>query len=104
MKKVLLSLTSLLFIFNVSSISADEIENMDNSEIEVNNVVENEINNDTVVNNEDVNETVIANDESKTYVASVNGVNYETLDEAINAANDNDTVILLSNATTRVLS
>lgn len=101
MKKVLLSLTSLLFIFNVSSISADEIENMNNSEVEVNNVVENEINNDTEVNDEVVNEIAIANEESKTYVASVNGVNYETLDEAINAANDNDTVILLSNATTK---
>ena len=98
MKKVLLSLTSLLFVFNVSSINADEIENMDNSEIEVKDVVENEVSNDTVINNEDVNETVIANDESKTYVASVNGVNYETLDEAINAAGDNGTIELLNDA------
>ena len=93
MKKVLLSLTSLLFIFNISFVNAEEIEVLNNEDNESTEVLESN-DNEVIENNE--NEVT----DVKTYVALVDGVNYETLDEAINAAKDNDTIKLLSNATT----
>ena len=95
MKKVLLSLTSLLFIFNVSFVNAEEIEVLNNEDNESTEVLEsndNEVieNDEAILNNE--NEVT----DVKTYVAELNGVNYETLDEAISIAKDSDTITLLS--------
>lgn len=94
MKKVLLSLTSLLFVFNISFVNAEEIEVLNNEDNESTEVLESN-NNEVIENNEEEVTDV------KTYVAVVDGVNYETLDEAISAAKDNDTITLLSNATTK---
>lgn len=100
MKKVLLSLISLLFIFNISFVNAEEIEVLNNEDNETTEVLES--NNDEAIEND---ETILKNENKvasvKTYVAELNGVNYETLDEAISAAKDNDTITLLSNATTK---
>lgn len=100
MKKVLLSLISLLFIFNISFVNAEEIEVINNEDNEATEVLES--NNDEAIEND---ETILKNKKEvagvKTYVAELNGVNYETLDEAISAAKDNDTITLLSNATTK---
>lgn len=57
MKKVLLSLISLLFIFNISFVNAEEIKvlnNEDNESTEVLKSNENEVieNNETILNNE----------------------------------------------------
>lgn len=99
MKKVLLSLISLLFIFNISFVNAEEIEVINNEDNEATEVLES--NNDEAIEND---ETILKNKNEvagvKTYVAELNGVNYETLDEAISAAKDNDTITLLSNANT----
>ena len=97
LKKVLLSLTSLLFVYNIFFVNAEEIEVLNNESTEVLESNENEVieNNETILNNE--NEVT----DIKTYVALVDCVNYETLDEAISAAKDNDTITLLSNATTK---
>ena len=103
MKKVLLSLSTLLLVFNISNVSAEEIIDIDNNQIEVENTVETISEENDIINeeNEIIEEVITTNsDETKVFVASVNGVNYETLDEAISAAKDNDTIILLSNATT----
>lgn len=100
MKKVLLSLISLLFIFSISFVNAEEIEVLNNEDNEATEVLES--NNDEAIEND---ETILKNENEvvsvKTYVAELNGVNYETLDEAISAAKDNDTITLLSNATTK---
>ena len=100
MKKVLLSLISLSFIFNISFVNAEEIEVLNNEDNEATEVLES--NNDEAIEND---ETILKNENEvvsvKTYVAELNGVNYETLDEAISAAKDNDTITLLSNATTK---
>ena len=58
-----------------------------------------------VENNESANTeeiVLLANDEVKTYVAKIGDVNYETLDEAIIAANETDEIFLLSDATITV--
>lgn len=91
MKKVMLSLVAFA-LFN--TINAEEIENinevLDNKEV-------------TTIVEESTNDVVLAksNDEVKTYVAEINGVKYETLDEAIRKSSDNDTIVLLDNATTK---
>lgn len=100
MKKVLLSLISLSFIFNISFVNAEEIEVLNNEDNEATEVLES--NNDEAIENDEIilkNENEVVS--VKTYVAELNGVNYETLDEAISAAKDNDTITLLSNATTK---
>lgn len=94
MKKVLLSLTSLLFVFNISFVNAEEIEVINNEDNESTEVL---VSNDNKAIENSENEVT----DVKTYVAVVDGVNYETLDEAISAAKDNDTITLLSNATTK---
>ena len=92
--------TSLSFIFNISFVNAEEIEVLNNEDNEATEVLES--NNDEAIEND---ETILKNENEvvsvKTYVAELNGVNYETLDEAISAAKDNDTITLLSNATTK---
>lgn len=79
MKKVLLSLISLLFIFNISFVNAEEIEVLNNEDNEATEVLES--NNDEAIKND---ETILKNENEvagvKTYVAELNGVKYETLD------------------------
>lgn len=93
MKKVLLSIVASTLFFN--TIFAEEIEVLENNE-EATTIVE-DINND-----ESTNETVLAsNEDIKTYVAQIGDTKYETLDEAIRKSSDNDTIVLLDNATTK---
>lgn len=100
MKKVLLSIVAFTLIFN--TISAEETEVLEVNE-EATTIVEESINNETeVVNNETTKEIILASGEDvKTYVAQIGETKYETLDEAILAASNNDTIVLLANATTK---
>lgn len=103
MKKVLLSIVAFTLIFN--TISAEETEVLEVNE-EATTIVEESINNETeVVNNETTKEIILASGEDvKTYVAQIGETKYETLDEAILAASNNDTIVLLDNATTKGLN
>lgn len=103
MKKVLLSIVAFTLIFN--TISAEESEVLEVNE-EATTIVEESINNETeVVNNETTKEIILASGEDvKTYVAQIGETKYETLDEAILAASNNDTIVLLDNATTKGLN
>ena len=100
MKKVLLSMVALTLIFN--TVSAEESEVLEVNE-EATTIVEESINNEVeVVNNETTKEIILASGEDiKTYVAQIGETKYETLDEAILAASNNDTIVLLANATTK---
>ena len=100
MKKVLLSMVALTLIFN--TVSAEESEVLEVNE-EATTIVEESINNETeVVNNETTKEIILRSGEDvKTYVAQIGETKYETLDEAILAASNNDTIVLLANATTK---
>ena len=100
MKKVLLSMVALTLIFN--TVSAEESEVLEVNE-EATTTVEESINNEVeVVNNETTKEIILASGEDiKTYVAQIGETKYETLDEAILAASNNDTIVLLANATTK---
>lgn len=101
MKKVLLSLVAFLMIFN--TISAEELEVLENNE-DVTQEVEETINNEKeIVNNESTKETVFTSspEDVKTYVAQIKDVKYETFDEAISAAQDNDTITLLDDTTSK---
>ena len=96
MKKVLLSIVASTLLFN--TIFAEEIEVLENNE-EATAIVE-DINND-----ESTNETVLAsNEDVKTYVAQIGDTKYETLDEALNAAQNNDTITLLDDTTSKGIS
>ena len=103
MKKVLLSIVAFTLIFN--TISAEETEVLEVNE-EATTIVEESINNETeVVNNETTKEIILASGEDvKTYVAQIGETKYETIDEAILAASNNDTIVLLDNATTKGLN
>lgn len=103
MKKVLLSIVAFTLIFN--TIFAEETEVLEVNE-EATTIVEESINNETeVVNNETTKEIILASGEDvKTYVAQIGETKYETLDEAILAASNNDTIVLLDNATTKGLN
>ena len=103
MKKVLLSIVAFTLIFN--TISAEETEVLEVNE-EATTIVEESINNETeVVNNETTKEIILASgEEVKTYVDQIGETKYETLDEAILAASNNDTIVLLDNATTKGLN
>lgn len=103
MKKVLLSTVAFTLIFN--TISAEETEVLEVNE-EATTIVEESINNETeVVNNETTKEIILASGEDvKTYVAQIGETKYETLDEAVTAAVDGDTIKLLDNATTKGLN
>lgn len=103
MKKVLLSIVAFTLIFN--TISAEETEVLEVNE-EATTIVEESINNETeVVNNETTKEIILASGEDvKTYVAQIGETKYETLDEAVTAAVDGDTIKLLDNATTKGLN
>ena len=103
MKKVLLSMVALTLIFN--TVSAEESEVLEVNE-EATTIVEESINNEVeVVNNETTKEIILASGEDiKTYVAQIGETKYETLDEAILAASNNDTIVLLDNATTKGLN
>lgn len=100
MKKVLLSMVALTLIFN--TVSAEESEVLEVNE-EATTIVEESINNEVeVVNNETTKEIILSSGEDiKTYVAQIGETKYETLDEAILAASNNDTIVLLANATTK---
>lgn len=100
MKKVLLSIVAFTLIFN--TVSAEESEVLEVNE-EATTIVEESINNEVeVVNNETTKEIILTSGEDvKTYVAQIGETKYETLDEAILAASNNDTIVLLANATTK---
>lgn len=80
MKKVILSLVASTLLFN--TIYAEEIKSTE--EVTQNEMV-------LTSSPEDV----------KTYVAQIKDVKYETFDEAIRKSSDNDTIVLLDNATTK---
>ena len=87
---------------------SENIKNVEETEVlevneEATTIVEESINNETeVVNNETTKEIILASGEDvKTYVAQIGETKYETLDEAILAASNNDTIVLLANATTK---
>ena len=90
MKKVLLSLVASTLLFN--TIYAEELE------------VQQEIEEATIVVEEttETEVSVQANEDTKSYVAKIGEVNYETLDEAIKNASNSDTIELLDNATLTV--
>lgn len=100
MKKVLLSIVASTLFFN--TIYAEELEVLENNE-DVTQEVEETINNEKeIVNNESTKETVLASSEEvKTYVAQIGSTKYETLDEAINAAKNGDTISLLEDTTSK---
>ena len=80
MKKVILSLVASTLLFN--TIYAEEIKSTE--EVTQNEMV-------LTSSPEDV----------KTYVAQIKDVKYETFDEAISAAQDNDTITLLDDTTSK---
>ena len=98
MKKFLTVLLSSAFFLN--TLSAEETTTLEN-----NNEVENKV---VAEENTQVDETTTKNkdttneeQEVKNYVAQINDTKYETFDEAVAASKDSDTIILLSDATTK---
>lgn len=95
MKKFLTVLLSSTFLLN--TLNAEEMPVLENDN-EVKAVVEENTQVDeTTTQNED---TTNEEQEVKNYVAQINDTKYETFDEAYAASKNNDTIILLSNATT----
>lgn len=92
MKKVLLSLVASTLLFN--TIFAEELEVLENNE-KATKIVEEKNNNETE-ETEVTNETILATpEEVKTYVAQIGDTKYETLDEAVNIAQDGEEIKLL---------
>ncbi len=105
MKKVLLSIVASTLIFN--TVSAEELEVLENTEATT--IVEETINNKEtieVINNEPTEEIVLTSspEDVKTYVAQIGDTKYETFDEALNAAQNNDTITLLDDTTSKGIS
>lgn len=95
MKKFLTVLLSSTFLLN--TLNAEEMPVLENDN-EVKAVVEENTQVDeTTTQNED---TTNEEQEVKNYVAQINDTKYETFDEAYAASKNDDTIILLSNATT----
>lgn len=95
MKKFLTVLLSSTFLLN--TLNAEEMPVLENDN-EVKAVVEENTQADeTTTQNED---TTNEEQEVKNYVAQINDTKYETFDEAYAASKNDDTIILLSNATT----
>lgn len=95
MKKFLTVLLSSTFLLN--TLNAEEMPVLENDN-EVKAVVEENTQVDeTTTKNED---TTNEEQEVKNYVAQINDTKYETFDEAYAASKNDDTIILLSNATT----
>ena len=95
MKKFLTVLLSSTFLLN--TLNAEEMPVLENDN-EVKTVVEENTQVDeTTTQNED---TTNEEQEVKNYVAQINDTKYETFDEAYAASKNDDTIILLSNATT----
>lgn len=119
MKKLITVLLSSILLINI--VNAEELDNTitttsnnntniineevlstpnDNQEETTNLTLDNKDTNVATIDKTNITESKNLKGNVKTYIASINGVNYETLDEAINIANNNDTIILLNNATT----
>lgn len=95
MKKFLTVLLSSTFLLN--TLNAEEMPVLENDN-EVKAVVEENTQvDDTTTQNEN---TANEEQEVKNYVAQINDTKYETFDEAYAASKNDDTIILLSNATT----
>ena len=84
MKKVLLSLVAFMMMFN--TISAEELEILnDNNEATT-----------TVEESTETEVSIQANEDTKSYVAKIGDVNYETLDEAVESVKEGEEIVLLA--------
>ncbi len=95
MKKFLTVLLSSTFLLN--TLNAEEMPVLENDN-EVKTVVEENTQTDETTTQ--IENTPNEEQEVKNYVAQINETKYETFDEALAASKNNDTIILLSNATT----
>jgi len=95
MKKFLTVLLSSTFLLN--TLNAEEMPVLENDN-EVKTVVEENTQTDETTTQ--IENTPNEEQEVKNYVAQINDTKYETFDEALAASKNDDTIILLSNATT----
>ena len=95
MKKFLTVLLSSTFLLN--TLNAEEMPVLENDS-EVKTVVEENTQTDETTTQ--IENTPNEEQEVKNYVAQINDTKYETFDEALAASKNDDTIILLSNATT----
>ena len=95
MKKFLTVLLSSTFLLN--TLNAEEMPVLENDN-EVKTVVEENTQTDETTTQ--IENTPNEEQEVKNYVAQINETKYETFDEALAASKNDDTIILLSNATT----
>ena len=95
MKKFLTVLLSSTFLLN--TLNAEEMPILENDN-EVKTVVEENTQTDETTTQ--IENTPNEEQEVKNYVAQINDTKYETFDEALAASKNDDTIILLSNATT----
>lgn len=95
MKKFLTVLLSSTFLLN--TLNAEEMPVLENDN-EVKAVVEENTQTDETTTQ--IENTPNEEQEVKNYVAQINDTKYETFDEALAASKNDDTIILLSNATT----